>query len=211
MAQRRPWADARRHLGAAADQRRACGRLHAVDHVAVVHALGSAARIYLCRAAQLLVGHARAEHADRLPQPRDLQLRLRRARDADRLRAGGAARPAHPRRERAAHDLSLSARGVVRRDRHGLELAAQSRPRHPEVRAQSRLGEFPLRLDHRPRHGALHHRHRGRMARRGLRDGAVPRRAALDRSRPAQGGADRRRRADALLSARRAAEHRRRS
>ena len=130
---------------------------------------------------------------------------------AARLRAGGAARPAHPRRERAAHDLSLSARGVVRRHRHGVELAAQSRPRHPEVRAQSRLGELPLRLDHRPRHGALHHRDRGRLARRGLRDGAVPRRAALDRSRPAQGGADRRRRPDALLSARRAAEHRRRS
>ena len=153
-------------------------------------------------------GGAHREHRDRLHQSRDLRRGLRRPGDARGLRAGGADRPAHPRREPAAHDLPLSARRVVRRHRHGVELAAQSRPRHPEVRAQPRLGRLPLRLDHRPRHGDLHHRHRRRLARRGLRHGAVPGRLALDRSRSRQGRANRRRRPAPLLPAHRPAGHR---
>ena len=96
-----------------------------------------------------------------------------------------------------AHDLPLSAGGFLRRHRHGLALAAQPRPRHPEARARPRLDRLPLRLDHRPRLRDLHHRHRRRLAGLGLRHGAVPGRPALGRSRSDQGGADRRRRAAA--------------
>ena len=71
--------------------------------------------------------------------------------------AGDPARSARARRERAAHDLSLSARGLLRGDRHGVELAAQSRARHPEDWC-SNLGwdGFPLRLAGRSRDMAIY-------------------------------------------------------
>ena len=54
--------------------------------------------------------------------------------------AGDPARSARARRKRAAHDLSLSSGGFLRGDRHGVELAAQPRARHPEAGARLSAG-----------------------------------------------------------------------
>ena len=63
-------------------------------------------------------------------------------------------------RGRVADDLPLSAGGLVRGHRHGLELALQPRRRHRISRAQPGLARFHLPPDHEPRHRDLcDHRH----------------------------------------------------
>ena len=140
--------------GSRSDLGGACGRLHGLDHLGLVHALHLAAGIWLGRAAQLHRAAAHAEPADRLRERGDLWHRLRRAHRRARPAARDPARSAGARGERVPHDLPLSARGLVRRDRHGVELAAQSGLRHPEADPADGLDWFPFRLAGAARHGA---------------------------------------------------------
>ena len=134
---------------------------------------------------------------DRLRQSLLLQRLLRRLGARHRPRAGDRDRPAGQRRSVLANDLPLSARRLVRRHRHGLELALQPQRRHRIPRAQPRLDEFHLPPDHEQEHRDLRdHRHR-HLAVVGLRDGAVSRRPALGRSRTSS----RRRRSTARVPA----------
>src|SRR6266700_2537862 len=59
-------------------------------------------------------------------------------------RAGNPARPEDPRRRNLAADLSLPARAVFHRDRHGLEIV--SRPAHRPRKGGARLGLDELSL-----------------------------------------------------------------
>ena len=64
---------------------------------------------------------------------RRLRRAVHRSAPRPRLPAGGADRPAGPRRGRLPHDLPLSVRDVLRRHRPRLAVVAQPHPRHPEV------------------------------------------------------------------------------
>ena len=80
-----------------------------------------------------------------------------------------------------AHDLPLSAGRQLHRHRHGLELALQSRQRHPVLRPQPRLDRLRVRADQRPADRDLRRHHHRHLAIVGLRDGAVPRRPPVGR------------------------------
>ena len=149
--------------------------------------------LQLGRAACLRAAVGQPELVDVAREPRDLRHALYRPRHRDRPPAGDPARPEDPRRGRAAHDLPLSDGALVHRHRHGLEVAAQSRHRHPEDRARLGLHQLHLRLDRPAQHRDLLHRHRRDLAIQRLRHGDVPGRPARRRRRDRQGGPDRRR------------------
>ena len=192
----RAGAVARRHL-------RLCLRLHRLDALHLAVELVAAADLRLCRLRALRLAVAKPALEHRLHQPLHLQRALCARRDGDRAAARHPHRPARARRGGLAHHLPLSARRLLRRHRHGVELAVQPDLGHRVLRARPRLDRLQLQLDHQPQPRDLRHRHHRHLAGLGLRHGAVPRRAALGRPGSHQGGADRRRRHGADLSARR--------
>ena len=87
------------------------------------------------------------------------------------------ARPEDSRRRHPAPDLSLSARAVVHRHRHGVEALPRSGHRARESRPRLGLDELQVRLGRQSPHDDLLRRDRRHLADLGFRDGDVPGRA----------------------------------
>ena len=140
---------------------RLCVRLHAVDALHFAVQLHDAADLQLRRPEALFRSLVQCALEDRLRQSFLFQRLLCRPLACGRSRARHRHRPARAGRSDMAHDLSLSARRLVRGHRHGVELALQPRRRHRVFRAQPWLARFHFPPDDQPRHRDLrHHRHR---------------------------------------------------
>ena len=112
-------------------------RLHRLDALHLAFQLVAAAELRLCRLRALRLALAEPPLEHRLHQPLRLRRALRDRRDGDRPAARHPDRPARARRSGLADDLPLSACRLLRRHRHGLELALQPGLRHRVLRASA--------------------------------------------------------------------------